>query len=146
MKLAARHKVFLAAAAACLALGFINYLLFSPQILFFSFLHIHPAHHFIIHNVLLRHIVTGYASDTLWVCALCLVTLVFTELKQLRFTERIIILMLPVLLEFAQYFRLVAGTFDIADIAVYLTIITAFIYFFPGLISLQNYNDEKQYN
>ncbi len=137
MKLGKRHKIFLTTSVVCLALGFLNYLLFSSHILFFSFLHIHPASSIIIHNAALRHIVTGYISDTLWVCALCLVTIVFTELKHLSLPERILILSLPLLLEFAQFFQLVAGTFDLADIALYVTVIMIFIFLFPCLLKLQ---------
>ena len=137
MKLAMRHKIFLTASVACLAVGFLNYLLFSPQVLFLAVLHIQPAHHLTINNSLLRHIVTGYVSDTMWVAALCFVTVAFTEMKHLSLPERIIILALPVLLELAQYARLVAGTFDPIDIAVYLSIILVFIFLFPGLLKLQ---------
>src|ERR1017187_8913470 len=112
MRLSIRHRLFLATSTFCLVLGFMNYLFFSPHVLFLEFFNLPPTHRYIIHNVLLRHIVTSYFSDSLWVSALCLVTVVFTELKHLSLPERIVILSLPVMTEFAQYFKLITGTFD----------------------------------
>ena len=137
MRLTKRHTIFLALSALCLVFGLMTYLFFSPGIFALDLFNIHPVRLYFIQNVLLRHIVTGYVSDILWVIALCLVTVVFTELKHLSLPERILILCLPVMTEFAQYFKFIRGTFDLADIAVYIIVIITFIFLFPGLLKIK---------
>ncbi len=133
MRLSLRHLKMLFTALSGLLLGLINYYLFQPHILIFS------NTPFLSHRVLffsdrlLGHFLTGYFSDIAWCCSLCLITVIFSERKSLQTSEKIIILLLPFIIESAQYFHIIRGTFDWFDIIIYGVIIIAFSRFFPAL-------------
>ena len=80
----------------------------------------------VIYNPILKHFFTGYFSDTMWCIALCLVTVVLSELKYLNTAGKVLTLQLPFTLEAAQYFGIIQGTFDWLDILTYAIIVTAF--------------------
>ncbi len=133
MQLSVRHRKMLGIATLALILGFLNYCLFQPDIYLLHAIGIPPHRPVIPVNDFLRHFLTGYLSDIAWCCALCLVIIVFSERKSLQNPEKRIILFLPFIIESAQYFHFIQGTFDWFDIIIYGIIIVAFSRFFPAL-------------
>ncbi len=130
MRLSLRHKKISALALLNLLLGLINYLLFQPHIFLFRFTGILTAQLCFIQNTRLRHFITGYFSDIAWCCALYLVTAVLSELKQLHFYDKLLILLLPFIIEALQYFHVIPGTFDWYDLLTYGLILIVFVIFF----------------
>jgi hypothetical protein len=133
MQLSQRHKKNLLLAILSLLLGYLNYLLFQPHIAFFDFISIAPAKPYFIQNKLLRNFMTGHFSDIAWCCSLYLVTALLTELNYLYVSGKILILLLPFILEIAQYFHIVGGRFDWFDLLSYLIILLLFFKLFPAL-------------
>ncbi len=128
-----RHIQILSLAFFSLLLGFINYVLFQPRIALFDFIPIAASKPYFIQNNLLRIFLTGHFSDIAWCCALYLVTVVLTELKYLHLSGKILILLLPFIVEIAQYFGLVGGYFDWYDLLSYLIILLLFFKLYPSL-------------
>lgn len=133
MKLSVRHKKIISLAAFLLLLGSINYLLFQPRILFFDLIHISREKPIYIANANIRHFLSGHFSDMAWCCSLYLITVVLTELKHLHLFSKWLILLLPFIIETAQYFGIINGTFDGYDLLSYLMILIFFMLFFPSL-------------
>ena len=139
-KLSQRHKILLDLALISLLFGFLNYMFFESHISFFMAMHIQSGKTFFIQNSVLRNFMKGYFSDIAWCCSLYLVTVVFSERNSLDIVGKILILLLPFLVEFAQYFDFIHGTFDWFDLLTYLIIMILFIIFFPTLIAKKNEN------
>lgn len=116
-----------------LLLGFGNYVLFQSPIWLFNVLNIAPLSTPAIENPILRQFLKGYFSDITWCVSLCLVTLVFSETKSLQKFEKLIILSLPFLTEFAQYLGLMNGNFDWIDVFIYTVIVLVFCKLFPSV-------------
>ena len=140
-KLSLRHKIMLDLALLSLLFGVLNYLLFQSNISFFNAIHIQQGKTFFIKNSELRSFMRGYFSDITWCCSLYLVTIVLSERSSLHFYGKILILFLPFMVEFAQYFDFIYGTFDWYDLLTYLIILILAIIFFPTLIAKQNENN-----
>lgn len=103
--------------------GSLNYILFRSNVMFllpFGF-----SHNSIIEldttSVLGRFILYNL-SDALWAMAI----LFFVSGQQQRFI-RICGLVIPPLMELAQYFLLIPGTFDVIDLTIYLIITISFL-------------------
>ena len=139
MRLSSKHKKLLALALLGLLLGATNYFLFQPQIYLFKAFPLLPAYY--ISNSFTRHFMNGYFADICWCCALYLLTAVFTELKYLQMSGKVINLLLPFIIETLQYFRIIPGTFDWYDLLTYGLILVVFIKLFPLLKST---NHEKK--
>ncbi len=137
MSVTAKNKTLLIVALACLLLGVINYLLFQPNILAFHIAGFSSGNPLLIQNETLRHLMTGYFSDIMWCSALYLVTVVVSRLIFLQLFQKLLILTLPFIVEAAQYFRIIGGTFDWYDILLYAAILLVFIICFPVLISVK---------
>ncbi len=133
MRLSLRHKRLSGLAILALALGSINYYLFSPGIFLFKILPIPSERYWYIPNSFARHFMTGYFSDICWCTALYLATAVLTELKYLHLSGKIIILLLPFIIEALQYFHLIPGTFDWFDLLTYGIILMVFMKLFKTL-------------
>jgi len=140
-KLSLRHKIMLDLALLSLLFGVLNYLLFQSNISFFNAIHIQQGKTFFIKSSELRAFMRGYFSDITWCCSLYLVTIVLSERSSLHFYGKILILFLPFMVEFAQHFNLIPGTFDWYDLLTYLIILILAIIFFPTLIAKQNENN-----
>jgi len=125
----------LMAALAGLLLGLGNYLMFQPNILLFNSISFLPHTPVSIKNTVLRHFLTGYFSDICWCCALYLVTAVFSELKKLQRPGKILILVLPFIVEISQQIPVIQGSFDWYDLLVYGVILLIFLKIFPSLNS-----------
>ena len=135
MRLSLKHKKLLLLAVLSLLLGCINYYLFEPRIYLMSLLPLPPARTYYIPNIYIRHFMTGYFSDICWCCALYLVTVALSRLNYLHFSGKICILLLPFLVESAQYFHIVPGIFDWFDLLTYGIILIVFINIFQLLKS-----------
>ena len=133
MRLSVRHKRLSLFAILALVSGAINYYLFSPGIFLFKILPIPSERYWYIQNTFARHFMTGYFSDICWCTALYFVTVVLNELKYLHLSGKIIILLLPFIIETAQYFHLIPGTFDWFDLLTYGIILTVFMKLFKTL-------------
>ena len=133
MQLSVRHKRLILFSLLALVLGVINYYLFSPGIFLFKALPIPSERYWYIQNTIARHFLKGYLSDICWCTALYLVTVVLNELKYLHLSGKIIILFLPFIVETAQYFHLIPGTFDWFDLLAYAIIFIVFIKLFKTL-------------
>ena len=130
-------KLFLFALLSLL-LGCVNYYLFEPRIYLFTLLPLPPEKTYHIANPFIRHFMTGYFSDACWCCALYFVTVALSQLKYLHATGKIIILLLPFIVEVAQYFHLMPGIFDWFDLLTYGIILIAFIKVFHLVKSSNN--------
>jgi hypothetical protein len=108
-----------------LAAGVVNYYLFRPGILLFRLIPANPAG---VHlsSKTLQLFFSGYFSDMTWCIALCLTTGVLEDFKLLHMPTRNLILVLPFVLEAGQYYKIIPGTFDWIDIALYATIVLIF--------------------
>lgn len=127
MRISSRHIILVLVALICLFIGLINYLLFQQNIILVRLLHIEKiGNPLLIYNPILKHFFIGYFSDVMWCIALCLVTVVLSELKYLNTAGKVLTLQLPFTLEAAQYFGIIQGTFDWLDILTYAIIVTAF--------------------
>jgi len=127
VKISFRHIILSLLAILCLLTGVFNYLLFQPNIILFHVLRIENGTLKLANsNSIINHFLIGYFSDALWCTALCLITLVLSELKYLNTLGKVLILQLPFTLEAAQYFGIIPGTFDWLDILTYTIIVTAF--------------------
>ena len=140
MPLSGRHKNLLALALISLCLGFLNYVIIQHRIPLFNFVTLNQ-NPFFVKNSLLRHFLNGYFSDITWCCALYWTTIVLDELNYLHFRWKVIILLLPFIVETAQYFQLINGTFDWYDMLTYLLVMILFLIFYP---SLRISNHEKK--
>jgi hypothetical protein len=109
-----------------LTAGAVNYYLFRPDILLFRLL---GARHTPVHlpGTKLQSFFTSYFSDMAWCIALCLLAELLSRANLLHVWGKLLILCLPLLLETAQFFKLMPGTFDWIDIGIY-----ALITFFFG--------------
>lgn len=136
MHLSSRHKGLLILAFLFLSLGILNYVLFQRGIALFSFIHMLPASPIYIKKAWLRHFMTGYFSDIAWCLALYMVTALLTELKQIHLSGKLFNLLLPFIIETAQFFHIIPGTFDWFDILTYLIILVLFL-FFSWLLKLK---------
>lgn len=133
MRLSARHIKLLGLAFLSLSAGMLNYYFFQSRIFFFE-LFPHSGHRpILIVDKTLRGFLLGYFSDIAWCTALYLVGVVLAESNLLQKQWKILILLLPVISEFAQFFHFIPGIFDWYDILVYVVIIAAFCKFFPAL-------------
>jgi hypothetical protein len=74
----------------------------------------------------------------MWCIALCLITIILSELNYLQFKGRIVIFILPFLIEAAQYFGVIQGTFDWYDILTYFLIFLVFVLFNLNLLKNPN--------
>lgn len=115
--------MLIALAIGSLLLGVVNYLLFRPHIILFSWLHTEPSSSIIIKYAPLSVFLRGYFSDITWCIALCLITLVLDTRKQLPLFGKWCLLSLPFLSEAGQYLRMIPGTFDWFDILTYTIVI-----------------------
>lgn len=139
-KLSLRHKIMLESAFLILLFGVLNYLLFQSDIAFFKTMHIQQGETFSIQNSDIRAFMKGYFSDITWCCSLYLVTIVLSERNSLHLYGKILILLLPFIVEFSQHFNLIPGIFDWYDLLTYLIILVLAIIFFPTLITKKNEN------
>lgn len=128
----------LSCAAASMFLGFLNYFLFQSNTAFLSFFHWGSKNIFTIHNNSIRVFLTGYFSDIAWCIALYLIAVVLSEKGLLHLFNKILILLLPFIIEASQYFGWINGTFDWYDLLVYAIILLLFIIFFPTLNPIKN--------
>lgn len=135
MTLSNRHTKMLVAALVSLLLGLGNYLMFQPHILLFNSISFLSHTPIFIKNTTLRHFLTGYFSDITWCCALYLVTAVFSELKKLQRPGKILILVLPFIVEMSQLIPIIQGSFDWYDLLIYGLILFIFLKKFPSLNS-----------
>ena len=103
-----KHKFFLGLIILELFAGSVNYLLFRPNILFFSFFTIH-FHRYAFPSALLQTFFNGYFSDVVWCLALCQTVIILSEKGLINNIEKIILLLLPFLTETAQYFKIFPG-------------------------------------
>lgn len=133
MRLSVRHKRLSLLAILALVSGAINYYLFSPGIFLFKLIPIPSERYWYIRNAFARHFMTGYFSDICWCAALYLVTVILTELKYLHLSGKIIILLLPFMIETIQYFHVIPGTFDWFDLLTYGIILIVFMKLFKTL-------------
>lgn len=138
MGLPKRHIVYLLLAFFCLIFGFLNYLFFQPNILLFSYFNIESSSHYQFKKNYISHFLRGYFSDVMWCIALCLITIVLSERNYLQLKGRLVIFILPFLLETAQYFGVIQGTFDWFDILTYFLIFLVFVLFNLNLLKNQN--------
>ena len=122
----APRKLFLLALLSLL-LGCINYYFFEPRIYLFTLLPLPPEKIYHIPNLVIRRFMTGYFSDICWCCALYFVTVALSRLNYLHSSGKIIILLLPFLVEVAQYFHFMPGIFDWFDLLAYGIILIVFI-------------------
>lgn len=136
-KIPSRHKVFLAVALLSLFFGFINYIIFQPNIPVLSFLKFNNSSARI-PSALLQIFFVGHFSDIAWCISLYLCVVVLSEKIRLSFADRIILLFLPFFTELLQKFHLLYGTFDWYDMISYLIVLIIFIRIFPNLI-FKNY-------
>ena len=132
-KISVRHKVFLAIASLSLFLGFINYILFQPDIPVLNFLSIKTSG-IKIPQTLIQNFFAGHLSDIAWCISLYLCVLVLSEKMYLGFADKIALLFLPFLTEILQGSHLLYGTFDWYDMISYLVVLIIFIHLFPHLI------------
>jgi hypothetical protein len=104
-----------------LTAGAVNYYLFRPDILLFRML---GASHAPLHlpGTKLQLFFSAYFSDIAWCIAVCLAAEVLSLLSLLHVWGKLLILCLPLLLETAQFFKLIPGTFDWIDIGIYALI------------------------
>ncbi|OIR12684.1 hypothetical protein GALL_57510 [mine drainage metagenome] len=136
MKIKFRHIFLIGSSIVLLLLGTINYFIFRPNILLFSFFNI-PVTKNIIHSSVAIHFFSWYFSDITWCAALSLTVVAFSELQLIRNNiSKILILSLPFVTEAAQGFHLIGGTFDINDILCYSIIIFLINILPPLLISV----------
>ena len=117
---------FLFWALAALSAGVVNYLLWRPGILLFSFLEPFRAHSISVNNSWTFLFFNGYFSDICWCAALCLATVAVNTKVQLSRFDKGLILMIPFLSEAGQYFSLIPGSFDWYDLFAYTITIIIF--------------------
>src|ERR1035437_1204501 len=123
MKITKRHTVLLVMAILSLIAGVLNYLIYQPDIILLHSVKLPFLANFRSHSRPLQYFLRGYFSDITWCTALCLITIILSELKYLSFGGKIFIFTLPFLTETAQYFGVIHGTFDWFDILTYVFII-----------------------
>lgn len=140
MKIAKRHTFMLVMAILSLIAGVLNYLIYQPDIILIHYFKLPFLANLRSQSKPLQYFLRGYFSDITWCTALCLITIVLSELKFLSFGGKIFIFTLPILTETAQYFGVIHGTFDWLDILTYVFIIFVFVLFFP---TLKKMPDEK---
>lgn len=140
MKITKRHTFLLLIAILSLVAGVLNYLIYQPDLILLHTFKLPFLGNFRSYSKPLQFFFRGYFSDITWCIALCLITIVLSELKYLSFGGKIFIFTLPFLTETAQYFGVIHGTFDWLDILTYVTIIFVFVLFFP---TLKKMPDEK---
>ena len=140
MKLSFRYPLIFALALLSLLAGVFNYLLFRPDIVLFTITRIHISSYDIKNN-LLKYFFTGYFSDITWCISLCFIAFALAELKYIKRSGKIFLLLIPFITEGLQYASLINGTFDWYDVLMYFIVITFFILFFP---SLKTYVYEKK--
>ena len=132
MKLSFKYHLIFSVAGISLLTGYLNYLLFQPDIILFNIMGVHVNAYGIKNNFIL-HFFTGYFSDIAWCFALCCIVFALAELKYISYSGKILLLLLPFITETLQYSGVIKGTFDWFDIIIYTIIITVFILFFPPL-------------
>jgi hypothetical protein len=133
MVISKRHKKMLAFAFFCLVAGFFNYVFFQPHILLLDPIPFLSSAPYPIHPAWLSHFMTGHFSDMAWCSSLYLVTTVLNERGSLFNYGKWLILLLPFLTEFAQYFGILGGRFDWYDILSYLFVLFLFMLLCPSL-------------
>lgn len=139
MKLSFRYQFIFSAAGVSLLAGYFNYLLFQPDIVLFKIMNV-QVNDYTLKNNFTGQFFTGYFSDIAWCLALCCIAFALAELKYIRFSGKIQLLLLPFITEAMQYYGIINGTFDWFDILIYAIIITVFVLFFPYL---KTYDYEK---
>ncbi len=145
MKIEFRHILLIGSAVILLLLGTINYFIFRPDILLFSFLDISLTKN-LIHPLFLSHFMNWYFSDITWCAALCLIIVSLSEIQLIKSNNsKIYILSLPFVTEAAQGFQIIQGTFDIYDILCYATVILLMNIFFPILIPIKMKKMKEQF-
>ena len=140
MKLSFRYPLIFAFAFLSLLAGFLNYLLFQPDILLLKVTGIHISSYGIKNNFL-KYFFTGYFSDITWCISLCFIAFALAELNYIKRSGKIFLLLMPFITEGLQYSSLINGTFDWYDVLMYFIVITFFLLFFP---SLKTYVYEKE--
>jgi hypothetical protein len=133
MKLLKRHIIFCLIALFSLTAGLLNYIFFHPDIILFHVIHFPSFKHAVIYSVLIHRFFTGYFSDICWCIALCLVTIVLSELNYLDIWGKVLILVVPFVSEAAQMFGFLPGTFDWYDVFTYAAVVFLFVLFSPTL-------------
>ena len=132
MKLSFKYHLIFSVAGISLLAGYLNYLLFQPDIILFKIMGVHVNAYDIKNNFIL-HFFTGYFSDIVWCFALCCIVFALAELKYISYSGKILLLLLPFITEALQYNGVIKGTFDWFDIISYAFIITVFVLFFSSL-------------
>jgi hypothetical protein len=108
-----------------LAIGLFNYWLFRPEIAFFRFFHVHHQP-FLCKSNILQIFFSGYFSDICWCIALGVSIEACAKNNLLNTFAIVLILLIPLVLEISQYFKIISGTFDWIDLGLYATIIFVF--------------------
>lgn len=120
-----KPKLIFLLIGSCIALlaGVINYYFFRPDIIFFNWLNIEQTTPIIINNNFALYLLKGYFSDIAWCVSLCLMVVILDRKYGLSKFDKAVLLFVPFISEFAQYFSLIQGTFDWFDMLFYTVII-----------------------
>jgi hypothetical protein len=136
-----RHIVLFSLSLSCLLIGFLIYFFFRPDTLFLHVLSIDHLSNYYIPNSILRGIVKNHSADAIWAMSLYLLALGLYELKYLKYSGKIAIMILPFIIEVAQYFKILPGTFDWYDLLTYAIILSVFSGIIPSLNILKYEKD-----
>ena len=120
-------------ASMALLLGVVNYFLFRPEIVFFKWLGIEATKSIAINQNVLVYFFKNYFSDIAWCISLCFVAFDLAELKYIKSSGKIFLLLIPFVTEGLQYASLINGTFDWYDVLTYFIVITFLFHFFHPL-------------
>lgn len=114
-----KHRLY---SLLCIIVGSLNYILFRSDVIFLRLSGFN--HNSIIaldQSSILDRFLLYNLSDALWALAI----LFFVSGQQLR-SIRVCGLILPILMEVAQAFHIISGTFDFFDLTIYLIISISF--------------------
>jgi hypothetical protein len=109
-----------------LLLGIGIYWLFQPDIYLFSIFQINNLDPLVVDNLFFR-LLRNYFADIVWCIALIQSVYVLRKLR-VSYYYPIILLLLPFIGEVLQAVRLIPGTFDWVDIAIYLALYVIFFH------------------